>query len=136
MPRWIDFHDSTIEAVCAEVQHIGIRLRAYMHDWTLVGERWHGSGWSQPLVVRLRNAASGTVPVVPVGISSGWARVGATTHENGMPVPFRATERTKLSFRLVTAEILEIEGDGIDIEIVGEPRFVENLPDELRPFND
>ncbi len=136
MPRWIELHDSTVEEVRAEPTEVAVRLRAYVHDWTLVGGQWRGSGWSQPVVLRLREAASRTEPAVPVDISSGAVRVGATTHDNVIPVPLTSAEHTKLWFELVTAEILEIEGDGLDIEVVGEAKFVEDLPDELNPFND
>lgn len=135
MPRWIEFHDSTVEEVRAEPTEVAVRLRAYVHDWTLVGGQWRGSGWSQLVVLRLRGAAICREPAVPVGISSGTARVGATTHDNLIPVPLASAEHTKLWLELVTAETLEIEGDGLDIEVIGEVRFVEDLPDELKPFN-
>src|SRR5882672_10943888 len=118
--RWIEFHDSTVEAVRAEPTEGFVRLRAYVHEWQLVAGQWHGSGWSQPVVLRLREGASGTSPAVPVGVSSGWIGVGATTHDNLIPVPFASAERTRLRLELVSAETLELEGDGVDIDVVGE----------------
>lgn len=44
-------------------------------------------------------------------------------------------ETEPLNFELVAAEILEIEGNMIDIEAIGEAGIVGDLPGELMSFN-
>jgi hypothetical protein len=135
MPRWIELHDATIVTVLAGPTGLAIGLRAYVHDWNLVAGRWIGTGWIQAAVVRLGGTASPSVSVLPVDIGAGWVRGGGTTHDNLIPLPFASGERTKLWFELATAEVLEIEGDDIRVDAVGEAEFVESLSDDLKPFD-
>ena len=136
MPSWIEFHDSTLEAVCAEPTGVAIRLRAYVHEWKLVAGRWQGSGWSQPVVMRVQGAVSGGAPEAPVELGSGWVRVGSTMHDGIIPLPFASTERATVWLQTAMAEVLELGGTGLDIEATGAAKFIEVLPDDMNPFSD
>ena len=48
-------------------------------------------------------------------------------------LPFNASDATSLWLQLMNADIVEFVGRGVRIEAVGEARFVEDLPADLRP---
>jgi hypothetical protein len=99
-----------------------------------VGDAWIGTGWAQPVRILITNAVSRlSVPVGPVRIYGGRVKVGTITHENLVPLPFAASEMIALWIQLANADELNIDGDSIQIEALGEARFVEKLPADFGP---
>ena len=75
MPSWIEFHDSTLTAIHQLARTREIVLKAYVHQWELLGDRWRGTGWKQPVRIRIQNALGPSgVPALPAGISDGELR--------------------------------------------------------------
>ena len=69
----------------------------------------------------------------PVGISEGRLRIGEAEHENLIELPLNSTEAIDLRLELANAALLEIVGRGLKIEAAGEARFIEDLPEDIRP---
>jgi hypothetical protein len=134
---WIEFHDS----ILAAVNHIGadveIVLDAYVLRWEASGNVWTGTGWTQAVRIRLSGIRDrSVVPLLPTDISDGHLRVGTATHDNLVPLPFEAADAINLWLQLSNSEVLEFAGRGVQIDAVGEARFVEDLPLDLRPGQD
>jgi hypothetical protein len=62
-------------------------------------------------------------------------RVGTITHDNMVRLPFNASDAISVWLQLTNAEVLEFVGRGVHIDVVGDARFVEDLPSDLRPFD-
>lgn len=72
-------------------------------------------------------------PVLPVDISDGRLRVGTIIHDNMIHLPFNASDAISLLLQLTNADVVEFIGSGVRIDVVGEARFVEDLPADVRP---
>jgi len=70
---------------------------------------------------------------LPIDVADGRLRVGAITHDNLVPLPFTAVDSISLWVQLANAATVEVAGAAVSVEPFGEARFVENLPDDLRP---
>ncbi len=121
-------------AVSYTSSDVEVVLDAYVHRWEAMGDSWKGAGWIQPVRILMRDVVDGSIkPVLPIDISDGRLRVGLITHDNLVRLPFNASDAVSLSLQLTNADVLEFYGRGVNIDVVGEGRFVEDLPDDLRP---
>lgn len=131
---WLEFHDSTLAAVNHITTDVEVVLDAYVHRWDISGDTWRGTGWIQAVRILIRDVdVRAVAPMLPMHISDGRLRVGAVTHDNLVPLPFDASDATSLWLQLTNADIVEYLGRGGRIDAVGEARFVEVLPADLRP---
>jgi hypothetical protein len=132
--RWLEFHDSTVAAVNYSGNDVEVVLDGYVHRWDAVGDSATGTGWVQPVRI-LIGGVGGTwmVPVLPIDISDGRLRVGATRHDNMVGLPFLASGAISLWLQFVNADMVEFVGRRVHIDAIGEARFVEDLPADLRP---
>jgi hypothetical protein len=113
---------------------VEVVLDAYVHRWDMVGDSWTGTGWKQPVRIRVSDVGSSWIaPVLPIDISDGRLRVGTITHDNLVRLPFNASDVISLWLQLTNADVVEFVGRGVYIDVVGEARFVEDLPADLRP---
>lgn len=113
---------------------VEVVLDAYVHRWETFGDSWAGTGWMQPVRILIRDAGSGSIAhVLPIDISNGRLQVGTITHDNMVRLPFNASDAISLWLQLTNADIVEFIGRGVRIDAVGEARFVEDLPADLRP---
>ena len=71
-------------------------------------------------------------PVLPAVISDGRMRVGDVTYDL-VPLPFESSSDVDLLLQLDTIGTVAIIGHGVQVEAVGEGRYVEDLPAEWRP---
>ena len=55
------------------------------------------------------------------------------SHGNLVPMPIRSEEPVSLKIQLVSGETLEVSGESVRSEIIGEARCVEDLPRDLWP---
>jgi hypothetical protein len=97
---------------------------------------WRGTGWVQAVRITV-STFEGDLPspLLPGEIAGGWLRVGGATYDNVVQLPFDATQPFHLRFEVVGREVLDVDlvGDGIRFETMGEPRFIEDLPDDMLP---
>jgi hypothetical protein len=134
MPSWIEFHDSELLDVNAVDGGVEVLLSAYVHAWDVGADGRRGTGWSQPVRIRLTNAvASAIVGVLPLTIWTGQMTVGATTYDNLVPLPFAAIERTTLRLELTRGSLFEAVGASVDLEPTGSARYIEPLPPDFWP---
>ena len=74
-------------------------------------------------------------PVLPAEIGDGRLRVGDFVHKNLVPLPFESQGPTSLRLELIglSLQTVDVIGDGVRLAPTGEPRYVEDLPADLRP---
>lgn len=137
MPSWIEFHDSTLTAITDMAETRELLLDAYVHRWELHGDRWIGTGWLRPVRITMQKAVGPVAaPLLPAAISIGSLRSGEGMHRNLAPLPFESAGKCELSLRLVGGGAVDLTGHWLCIEAIGDGRYVEGLPDELRPDAD
>jgi hypothetical protein len=134
LPSWIEFHDSTLTAVEQSVGGLEIALDAYVHRWELIGGQWRGTGWQQRVRIRTQSAVGPSVVLtLPVDIWNGELRANGLRDGELVPLPFESHDDFGLSLRLVDGSVIDITGRGLQVQASGDARFVENLPDDMRP---
>lgn len=109
-------------------------LPAHVHHWEHAGGNWRGVGRLQDARIRIAaGIASPAAPRVACEVSDGWLRVGDQTYDNLVPVP--ANLRGPVSGRLILVggDPVDITGAALSIELIGNPRDIESLPDEWAP---
>jgi hypothetical protein len=134
LATWLEFHDSTLAAFNHTVKDVEVVLDAYVHRWDTFGDSWTGTGWMQPVRILISDIGERAIaPLLPVDVSHGRLQVGTTCHSNLVRLPFNASSAISLWLQLMNADVLEFIGRGVHIDAVGEARFVEDLPADLRP---
>jgi hypothetical protein len=134
LPNWIEFHDSTLMAIRRSPDSGEIELVAYVHRWELLGNQWRGTGWEQPVRMTMRNAVGPSVVLaLPTDISDGRLRANGLTSEDLVPLPFESPGDFALMLQLVDGSMINITGRGLRVEGLGDARFVENLPEDMKP---
>ena len=76
-------------------------------------------------------AEKGTLP--RIDCASCKLRVGVASYDNLVRLPVDASEPTNLHIELVGQGVLDVEGNAVRVESVGEPRYIEDLPPDMRP---
>ncbi len=134
MPSWIEFHDSELLGVNAVDGGVEVLLSAYVHAWDVGEDGRRGTGWSQPVRIKLTNAVASAVEyALPLRISNGHMTVGVEISRNLVPLPFVATERTTLWLEFPNGILFEAVGASVDLEATGSARYIEPLPPDLWP---
>jgi hypothetical protein len=136
VPNWIEFHDSTLIGINQIGQDRELVIDAYVHRWEQRGDEWAGSGLMQLVHIVVMNAVGPlpSTPVLPADISEGRLRAGDVV-SGLLPLPFEASDDVDLALQFVTSGAVAVTGRGVRVEAVGEGRYVEDLPAELRPMN-
>ena len=124
---WVEFHDSTLQAVSQSGTAVSFVLDAYVHRWEKIGDARKGTGWIQPVRI-LANEVAGQIvrPDVPIDIANGRLHVGPTTHSNLVPLPFRSSDAVTLWLQLAMADVVECVGRGVRVDAIGDARYVED----------
>ena len=133
MPDWIEFHDSTLKAVTQVEDGIEMGLDAYVHCWSQADGVWLGAGWIKPVKIVMANAQ--TLPSVrlPADIFDGFLTMSGGRLDNLVPLPFDVSGQIELSLNLARAQVIHIVGSAIGLEVIGEGRYVEDLPADMKP---
>ena len=73
--------------------------------------------------------AVGGLPTLaaPASIADGHIRIGPVSHGNLVPMPIQSEDPVSLKILVVTGEILEVSGQAVRSESIGEARYVEDL---------
>jgi len=48
--------------------------------------------------------------------------------DNLIPIPLDSTGDIELQFTSISGESLQVRGEGITLELLGEPRYIEDVP--------
>ncbi len=135
MQRAIEFHDSELIGLETAGDWLVLSLDAYVHRWERIEGLWTGTGWMQPVTLRLKAAASATRLWLPVRVSEGSLSVGSAQLGNLVPLPYAASEAGSLQLVLVDGSQIELNCDGVTLSEAGPARYVERLPDDFRPLD-
>ncbi len=131
----IEFHDSNVSAFDIQNKSLFIELRpAYVHKWEMVKGKWIGTGNVQNARIRIDNiSVPQKHPQIPLQISDGVITSESTTFNNLVPVPFNVTGPIRMVLNFSDGTALEVFGGAFSIELLGDSKFVENLPQEWAP---
>jgi len=133
--RSIEFHDSDLIGLETAGDWLVFSLDAYVHQWERVDGLWTGTGWMQPVTLRLKAAVSATCLSLPVRVSEGSLSVGSARLGNLVPLPFAASEGGSLELVFVDGSQIELSCDAVTLSEAGPARYVERLPDDFQPLD-
>jgi len=105
---------------------------AYIHQSEGIPLRDAGSGWVQDAMLHIYDAkVEGTFAEFPVDLSDGRIQMGQNILENEIPVPLHHTGAVELRLQAKRQgeRIVIFTGRGAELELIGEPKYVE----EFRP---
>ncbi len=131
----IEFHDSVLSAINFHDNVLIVELRpAYIHKWELINGNWIGTGCVQNATITIAKTPAPTKNIpVPVQISGGMISIGDIIFDNLVPVPFDKNGPIVMKLQVVSGDAVEFSGGAITIELHGESKFVEKLPEEWSP---
>ncbi len=149
MPEWLEFHDSTLTAVTVVGRDLELTLEGYVHRWVEEDGAWKGEGWARPILIRVVEATVlPTMEGLPLLLDGGWLRTEAG-RVSFPQIPAALTGPVELYLdsgevapsarsdsALPRAEgdvFFRVRGSGLTIRPVGEGRFIEQLPADMRP---
>ena len=131
--RAIEIHDCVLAAVSFSQGEAKLHFSSvYIHQSEGVPVRDAGSGWVQEAVLRIHGARmEGAFSEFPVDLADGQTRMGENILDNEIPVPLRHKGAFELRLRAMWhgQEVVSFAGSGAELELLGEPRYVE----EFRP---
>ena len=136
MPDFLEFHDSTIVSLSTAQQSLHIGIDAYVHRWLQVEGQWIGRGWIQPVRLKLSTAGAPPNLKLPADLSTGSVELDGRVHDNILQLPCRSLGPARITFTLITGELIEVTGSEFDIEAIGEGRLLEDLPFNGPPVHD
>lgn len=130
----IELHDSM---VAVEIRRFDVLLRfspAYVHHWEESARGWRGEGRTQEAELVIGAAAVvGRPGAAVLELTGGSLKVGDREYGNLIPAPFDADAPIHCRLDIMNAEPLVVNGQSVRVRLVGEPRFVEELPNEWAP---
>ena len=91
-----------------------------------------GSGWVQKAILRIHDAkVKGVFSEFPVDLGGGQIQLGQYILDNEIPVPLihKGTLELRLQAMWQGQEVVCFTGSGAELELLGEPEYVE----EFRP---
>jgi hypothetical protein len=131
--RALEIHDSILTSIAISQGEAELRFSSvYIHQSEGIPGVDAGSGWTQKAILRVHHAeVHGAFSGFPVNLSDGQIQMGEDVLDNTFPIPLRY--KGAFALRLDTVrqarEVVSIKGSGADLELIGEPHYVE----EFRP---
>lgn len=125
----IELHDSTIEQ--ASILHDSLVLTLSVNVHRSLGQPGlhPGTVWWQTAILTFFRAEKPSVCEFPATIYDGTLGVGTLTYRNLVPTVGSFKEDIQFFVTLDDGETYEVRAGGLDIELRGEPRFIENFPE-------
>ena len=129
----IEIHDSRVAEISEDHGTVIVHfLPAYLHKSEGRPGFDSGTGWVQEARLIFAEAlVSGDFPDWSCDILDGEIIVDGVRHANWIPVPLEAAKLTELHLICDSINTLTVTGRGVRLELVGEPRYVE----EFKPRN-
>jgi hypothetical protein len=127
--RAIEIHDSTLDAISvrdgAAVVHFPC---VYIHESTGTPGVDAGSGWVQEALLRINGAAvTRSFSKLPADLLDGYIKLGDEIHKNEIPIPLSHKGIVELHLESWNDEVVLITGSSAELELIGEPKYVENF---------
>jgi hypothetical protein len=133
MAQWIEFHDSYLQRATVGTDGAELLLEAYVHQWERHEGCRVGTGWYRPVRLAIGAPAAGCEVHEELEIYRDRFTVGTKEVNDLIPLPFSDGGLVTLWLQGCDGREAEFSGRGVSIEAIGEARFVENLPDDMRP---
>lgn len=134
--RFLELHDSRLEAVETHGGTLEVRLSGYVHQWESSADERAGTGWVMPVALRVAEGSlTGSIDA-PAGVWDGSVIVGTEQLDKLIPLPYSAVGDIHLTVELRSGECLEVRGSSL--QVVGsldQRRFVEDLPQDLASWH-
>jgi hypothetical protein len=129
--RRIEIHDSKLDAVSIQEGDAVLHFpKVYIHESTGTAGVDAGSGWVQEAVLRISGAAvKKSFSKFPAELLGGYLRIGESLLKNEIPIPLNQIGVIELRLETWNDEIVLISGGSVQLELVGEPKYIE----EFRP---
>ena len=124
--RVIEFHDSTFDGVEHEGGDVALRFSAaYIHQSEGKPGVDAGSGWIQELRLHISDASlSGEIVDLPCDL---WDGSISLDNERFDCVPIPLDYRGRIEVNLVQDGKLTVIGSGLRVELLGQPKYVEEF---------
>lgn len=128
--REIEIHDSELASVEVSDGDIILKLSpAYIHMSDGRPGIDAGTGWIQNAVIRVRGTAvAGSMSELPCDLWDGYLKVNGEHSDNLIPIPLAATGDIELHFTSRAGESVQVRGNRITLELLGEPKYIEDFP--------
>ena len=129
----IEIHDSRVTEISNRNGTVIVHFQpAYLHKSEGRPGLDAGTGWVQEARLIFATAATrGDFPDWPCDVMDGELIVDGVRHPNLIPVPFQTANPIELRLICDSVHTITVTGRGARLELVGEPRYVE----EFRPPN-
>jgi hypothetical protein len=129
--RAIEIHDSTLDAISVgdgvAVLHFP---RVYIHESAGTPGVDAGSEWVQQALLRVSNAAvARSFSKFPADLLDGHIKFGSEVLRNVIPIPLSHEGIVEVRLESWNDEVVLITGNSADLELIGEPKYVQ----EFRP---
>lgn len=130
MNTTIEIHDSTVAEIGERDGRVVVHfVPAYLHKSEGRPAFDSGTGWVQEVRLIFSEASvSGDFPDWPCNIMGGEIILGGERHRNLIPVPLEVGTPTELRLVCDARHTVTVTGRGVRLELVGEPRYVEDFP--------
>jgi hypothetical protein len=128
--RQIEIHDSELKAVTITDGNIVLELSpAYIHMSDGSPGIDAGTGWLQNAVIRVRSEGIlGSISELPCDLWDGHLKVNGELFDNLVPIPLDSAGNIELQLTSVSGESLQVRGNRITLELLGEPEYIEKFP--------
>ncbi len=129
--RRIEIHDSKLDAVSLQAGDAVLHFpEVYIHESAGTPGVDAGSGWVQEALLSISGATvERSFSKFPADLLDGYIKIGESLLKNEIPIPLNHNGIVELRFETWNDEVLLIRGGSVNLELVGEPKYVE----EFRP---
>jgi hypothetical protein len=129
--RAIEIHDSILADLSVSQGRAELAFSSvYIHQSEGRPGIDAGSGWVQKALLRITDAdVKGAFSQLPVDLDGGHIRLGEQLFDNVFPIPLRHTGafEVRLAAWSQVQEVVTISGGGAELELVGEPEYIEQF---------
>jgi len=129
--RAIEIHDSTLDAISVRDGKAVLHFPCvYIHESKGTPGLDAGSGWVQQALLRISDAVvTKSFSKFPADLLDGHIMLGDTVLDNEIPIPLVHKGNVELRLESWNGEMVLITGSSAELELIGEPKYVE----EFRP---
>ena len=128
--RVIEIHDSELKSIAVADGEIVLELSpAYVHQSEGRPAMDAGTGWLQDAVIRIRGKeVLGSISELPCDLWDGNLTLLGECLDNTIPIPLSVEGDIELKLTSCSGESVQIRGNGITLQLRGEPKYVEDVP--------
>jgi hypothetical protein len=125
----IEIHDSRVTEIIEQGEAVLVHFQpAYLHKSEGRPGIDSGTGWLQEArLIFTEAAASGNFPEWPCDIMDGELIVDGERYAGSIPVPLEVARPVELRLMFDSIHTVSVKGGGVRLELVGEPRYVEEF---------